>query len=129
MFLSGADRSAKLQAKVNKSPVYSYIFGYRGQHSFMDHFLPNTDHIGKIEQNIEYQNQYILLILFRNFSWWWCLILFTYCHSRKKAIRTWWTNEIRFYALANKLCRNWVSISFTSTLNYDYCKYYCYPQL
>ncbi|KAK9746889.1 Carboxylesterase family [Popillia japonica] len=46
MFLSGADRSAKLQAKVNKSPVYSYIFGYRGQHSFMDHFLPNTDHIG-----------------------------------------------------------------------------------
>ncbi|KAI4457907.1 carboxylic ester hydrolase [Holotrichia oblita] len=46
MFLAGADRSAKLQAKVNKAPVYSYIFGYRGQHSFMDYFLPNTDHIG-----------------------------------------------------------------------------------
>ncbi|GJQ88161.1 hypothetical protein Trydic_g13162 [Trypoxylus dichotomus] len=46
MFLSGADKAAKLQAKVNKAPVYFYIFGYRGQNSFLDHLLPKTDHIG-----------------------------------------------------------------------------------
>ncbi|KRT82414.1 esterase [Oryctes borbonicus] len=46
MFLSSADKAAKLQAKMNKSPVYFYIFGYRGQHSSLDHVLPETDHIG-----------------------------------------------------------------------------------
>nr|AVM18975.1 odorant degrading protein 5 [Holotrichia parallela] len=43
-FLAGADAAAKLQARANKSPVYFYKFGYRGQHSLVELVLPNAKH-------------------------------------------------------------------------------------
>ncbi|GJQ88158.1 Est-6 [Trypoxylus dichotomus] len=46
LFFVGADASAKLQAKDNKSPVYFYILGYRGQHSIGEMFAKNAEKIG-----------------------------------------------------------------------------------
>ncbi|KRT84539.1 hydrolase, partial [Oryctes borbonicus] len=45
-FFVGADTSAKLQAKANKSPVYLYILGYRGQHSIGEMFSKVPKKIG-----------------------------------------------------------------------------------
>ncbi|KAI4457910.1 carboxylic ester hydrolase [Holotrichia oblita] len=48
LFKIEADIAAKLQVASNKSPVYFYIMGYRGQHSFSEIFLGTPDDIGKL---------------------------------------------------------------------------------
>ncbi|GJQ88160.1 Est-6 [Trypoxylus dichotomus] len=45
-FMVGADTSAKLQAKVNKSPVYFYILGYKGKHDLGEMVGRNSGEIG-----------------------------------------------------------------------------------
>ncbi|GJQ88166.1 Est-6 [Trypoxylus dichotomus] len=45
-FTAGAGLAARIQARINKAPVYFYIFGYRGESSFADLFLSNTSGIG-----------------------------------------------------------------------------------
>ncbi|KRT82413.1 esterase, partial [Oryctes borbonicus] len=46
LFFIGADTSAKLQAKGNKSPVYFYILGYKGKHGIGEMFGKNSKNIG-----------------------------------------------------------------------------------
>ncbi|KDR06604.1 venom carboxylesterase-6-like [Zootermopsis nevadensis] len=46
LFLLPGAQSAKLQAAVNKSPVYFYLFGYRGKHSFSEIMSGTTTNFG-----------------------------------------------------------------------------------
>ncbi|KAK9746896.1 Carboxylesterase family [Popillia japonica] len=46
LFVAGADTAAKLQANANKSPVYFYILGYKGQHSLIEQVGINSAKIG-----------------------------------------------------------------------------------
>ncbi|KAI4457906.1 carboxylesterase [Holotrichia oblita] len=57
LFIASADTSAKLQANANKSPVYFYILGYKGQHSIVDLFGINAEKIG--EEDCLYFNVYV----------------------------------------------------------------------
>lgn len=47
VYLADGARAAKLQAAVNKSPVYFYLFGYRGKHSFTEVNSGTTNNYGK----------------------------------------------------------------------------------
>ena len=40
-------RAAKIQAAVTESPVYFYLFGYRGKHSFTERLTGTNVNIGK----------------------------------------------------------------------------------
>lgn len=44
--VTGAIRAAKLQAKVNKSPVYFYRYTYRAAQSFSDTLTRTTENLG-----------------------------------------------------------------------------------
>jgi carboxylesterase type B len=46
IFKSDAGKSARMQAKVNKSPVYFYYFSYRGAHSISDAYSGTTKNFG-----------------------------------------------------------------------------------
>lgn len=48
VYLVDGARAAKLQAAVTKSPVYFYLFGYRGKHSFTEVNSGTTNNYGKI---------------------------------------------------------------------------------
>ncbi|KAJ4451370.1 hypothetical protein ANN_02832 [Periplaneta americana] len=45
-FLQNGVQSAKLQAAVNRSPVYYYLYGYRGKHSFSEIMSGTTKNFG-----------------------------------------------------------------------------------
>jgi hypothetical protein len=49
VYLADGARATKLQAAVTKSPVYFYLFGYRGKHSFTEVNSGTTNNYGKIE--------------------------------------------------------------------------------
>jgi len=48
VYLVDGARATKLQAAVTKSPVYFYLFGYRGKHSFTEVNSGTTNNYGKI---------------------------------------------------------------------------------
>jgi len=48
VYLADAARATKLQAAVTQSPVYFYLFGYRGKHSFTEVNSGTTNNYGKI---------------------------------------------------------------------------------
>jgi hypothetical protein len=48
VYLVDGVRATKLQAAVTKSPVYFYLFGYRGKHSFTEVNSGTTNNYGKI---------------------------------------------------------------------------------
>jgi hypothetical protein len=48
VYLADGARATKLQAAVTKSPVYFYLFGYRGKHSFTEVNSGTTNNYGKI---------------------------------------------------------------------------------
>ncbi|GLV38034.1 Esterase 6 [Carabus blaptoides fortunei] len=46
LFVVEAEKAARLQAQVNKSPVYFYRFSYRGGHSISEYYAKNQDNFG-----------------------------------------------------------------------------------
>jgi len=48
VYLADGARATKLQAAVTQSPVYFYLFGYRGKHSFTEVNSGTTNNYGKI---------------------------------------------------------------------------------
>jgi dienelactone hydrolase len=48
VYLVDGARATKLQAAATKSPVYFYLFGYRGKHSFTEVNSGTTNNYGKI---------------------------------------------------------------------------------
>lgn len=49
LFVVDAEKAARLQARVNKSPVRFYLFSYRGEHSLSDIFTHTKENFGKVE--------------------------------------------------------------------------------
>jgi hypothetical protein len=47
VYLVDGARAAKLHAAVTKSPVYFYLFGYRGKHSFTEVNAGTANNYGK----------------------------------------------------------------------------------
>jgi dienelactone hydrolase len=47
VYLVDGARATKLQAAATKSPVYFYLFGYRGKHSFTEVNSGTTNNYGK----------------------------------------------------------------------------------
>lgn len=46
LFVVDAEKAARLQAKVNKSPVYFYVFSYRGGFSTSEFLAHSTVNVG-----------------------------------------------------------------------------------
>lgn len=47
LFVVDIFKSAKMYAKMYKSPVYLYQFGYRGNHSLSELFANSNENYGK----------------------------------------------------------------------------------
>jgi len=47
LFVVDIIKAAKLHAQIYNSSVYLYQFGYRGSHSFSEHFARSNENYGK----------------------------------------------------------------------------------